>query len=160
MRFELALRIACPPEEVFAFLRDKDLYPQEPDSPVLALDKTTDGPVGVGTRYREVVRMLPCVRGEILSEITRYEPPRFLEERFEGAGMRGYLAYEFVGQETGTALIQRETLEPLGLLRLVAPLIRWMLARRLEERLEDIAAILSRRCLGDDVVSSSTEPTV
>ena len=49
---------------------------------------TTNGLPAVGTRYREVVQMLPFVRGEILSEITRYEPPSHLEERFWGAGMQ------------------------------------------------------------------------
>ncbi|MBN1247267.1 MAG: SRPBCC family protein [Anaerolineae bacterium] len=142
MYFELSVSIERPPSEVFAFLRDKDSYPQPPDSPVLALDKTTSGPVGVGTCYREVVQMLPFVRGEIVSEITRYEPNRFLEERFAGAGMRGYLAYEFVPTDGGTLLIQRETVEPLGLLKLVAPVMAWMLGRRLRQRLQDIRADL------------------
>lgn len=142
MDFELSVTIERPPSDVFAFLRDKDLYPQEPDSPVLALDKTTDGSPRPGTRYREVVQMLPLVRGEILSEITRYEPDRFLEEKFEGAGMQGYLAYEFVPRSDGTELIQRETLQPLGLLRLVGPLVRRMLSRQLRARLETIKVVL------------------
>ena len=87
--FELSIRIERPTADVFAFLRDKDLYPQEPGSPVLALEKTTAGPTAVGTRYREVVQMLPFVRGEILSEITCYEPPRRLQERFWGAANAG-----------------------------------------------------------------------
>jgi hypothetical protein len=140
--FELSVTIERTPSDVFAFLRDKDLYPQEPGSPVLALDKTTEGPPGLGTRYREVVQMLPLMRGEILSEITRYEPDRFLEEDFEGAGMRGHLAYEFVPHGGGTELIQRETLQPLGLLKLVGPLIQRMLSRRLHERLESIKVVL------------------
>ena len=93
--FELSLMIERPPSDVFAFLRDKDLYPQDPESPVLELKKTTDGPPALGTRYREVIQMLPIVRGEIFSEITRYEPGRYLEEHFEGAGMRGCLATSF-----------------------------------------------------------------
>jgi hypothetical protein len=142
MYFELSVTIERPPSDVFAFLRDKDLYPQEPGSPVLVLDKMTEGPPAVGTRYREVVQMLPLVRGEILSEITRYEPDRRLEERFRGAGMEGHLAYEFAPCGAGTELIQRETLQPLGLLRLAGPLIERMLYRRLRERLESIKAIL------------------
>jgi uncharacterized protein YndB with AHSA1/START domain len=142
MFFELSVVIARPPSDVFAFLRDKDLYPQEPGSPVLVLEKTTDGPPAVSTRYREVVQMLPFIRGEILSEITRYEPDRRLEERFRGAGMRGYLAYEFEPREGGTALNQRETLQPLGVLRLAGPLIKRMLYRRLRERLETIKSVL------------------
>ena len=142
MYFQLSVCIERPPADVFAFLRDKDLYPQEPGSPVLVLEKTTAGGPSVGTRYREVVQMLPLVRGEILSEITRYEPDRFLEERFRGAGMQGQLLYEFVPRAGGTELIQRETLQPLGVLRLVGPLMKQMLDRRLRERLEGIKSIL------------------
>ena len=96
MYFELSIWINRPPADVFAFLRDKDLYPQEPGSPVLVLEKTTPEPAGVGTRYREVVQMLPCYHGEILSEITRFKPNEYLEEDFRGAGMHGHLAYEFL----------------------------------------------------------------
>jgi uncharacterized protein YndB with AHSA1/START domain len=136
--FELSVAIARPPSDVFGFLRDKDLYPQQPGSPVLALEKTTPEPVGVGTKYREVVQMLPLVRGEMLSEITRYEPPRFLEEDFHGAGMRGHLAYEFAPDGDGTVLVQRETLEPSGLLSPFARLIERSLSVKLQERLESI----------------------
>lgn len=110
MNFEISIWIQRPPADVFAFLRDKDLYPQENGSPVLVLEKTTPGQPGVGTRYSEVVQMLPFYRGEILSEITRYEPNEFLEEDFSGAGMKGHLAYQFLPENEGTLLIQRETL--------------------------------------------------
>ena len=138
MYFELSVAIERPPSDVFAFLRDKDLYPQQADSPVLALEKTTVGAAGVGTRYREVVQMLPFARGEMLSQITRFEPPRYLEEDFHGAGMRGHLAYEFVPDGDGTVLIQRETLEPVGLLRVFSGLIERSLSTKLQERLESI----------------------
>lgn len=138
MRFELSVTIARPPAAVFAFLRDKDRYPQPPGSPVLVLDKTTPGPVGVGTRYREVVRMFPFIRGEIRSEITVYEPDHILGERFEGAGMLGYLAYELTESDGGTLLVQRETLHLTGPLKIIAPLWRRMLAPRLRERLQSI----------------------
>jgi len=149
--FELSVRIRRQPADVFRFLRDKDRYPQEPGSPVLALDKITDGEPRVGTRYREIVQMAPFVRGEILSAITRYEPPRFLEEDFEGAGMQGHLAYEFAPDVDGTLLIQRETLEPVGTLTIASPLIRLMLARRLKMRLDGIKRVLEA---GWDVDSS------
>ena len=142
MYFELSVTIDRPPSDVFAFLRDKDLYPQEPDSPVLVLEKTTSGPPALGTRYREVVQMLPFIRGEILSEITSYEPYRYLGERFQGAGMQGCLLYEFAPCGDGTKLTQRETLHPLGILRLAGPAIKRMLYRRLPERLEAIKSIL------------------
>lgn len=142
MYFELSISIDRSPADVFAFLRDKDLYPQEVDSPVLLLEKTTPGPTGTGTRYREVVQMLPYLRGEILSEITRFEPYQFLEEDFQGAGMKGHLAYQFVPEGDGTRIIQRESLHLSGPLRLVGPVVKHMLARRLTLRLEEIKRIL------------------
>jgi len=57
MFFELSVTIDRPPEDVFAFLRDKDSYPQKPGSLVLILVKITSGQAGVGTCYREVVQM-------------------------------------------------------------------------------------------------------
>ena len=67
----------------------------------MVLEKTTPGPPGVGTCYREVVQMLPFYRGEILSEITRFEPNEHIEEDFRGAGMCGQLAYHFIQEKDG-----------------------------------------------------------
>ena len=142
MYFEFSILIHRLPSDVFAFLRDKDPFPQEKGSPVLILEKTTVGPAGVGTCYREVVQMLPFVKGEILSEITRYEPCQFIEEDFEGASMKGHLAYQFLPEGGGTMLIQRETLSALGLLKPLELVIERMLSRKLQERLEEIKDVL------------------
>jgi len=142
MYFDLSITIRRAPQDVFLFLRDKDKYPQKPDSPVLILEQTTPGPAGLGTRYREVVQMLPFVRGEILSVITHFEPGQRLEEDFEGAGMIGHLAYTFVPEAGGTRLTQQETVRMRGFLRLLEPVIERMLSRQLWRRLETIKAIL------------------
>ena len=96
MYFELSIAIRRPPCDVFAFLRDKDKFPQKPGSPVLLLEPTTPGPAGIGTRYREVVQMSPFVRGDILSEATCFVPGEALEEDYQGAGMIGRLACQFL----------------------------------------------------------------
>jgi len=96
MYFELSITIQRSPREVFVFLRDKDSFQQEESSPVVLIEKTTPGSTGVGTRYREVVRMLPFYQGEIHSQITRYEPYEWLEEDYDGPGMRGHLSYQFL----------------------------------------------------------------
>jgi hypothetical protein len=140
--FELSISIHRPPADVFAFLRDKDKYPQEEDSPVLLLEQTTSGLPGVGTCYREIVQMLPFYQGEIFSTITRFEPNEHLEEDFRGAGMVGHLAYQFIPEHGGTKLIQRESLHYQGLLRFCEPVIKLLLQRRLRERLEDIKVVL------------------
>jgi hypothetical protein len=145
MFFELSILIDRPPAEVFAFFRDKDKHPQEKGSAVLLLEKTTPGETGVGTRYREVVQMLPFYQGEILSEITRFEAHEYLEEDFWGAGMRGHLAYQFVSEGQGTLLTQRQKLHYRGVLRVLEPLISLVLGRRLRSRLGDIKSILENR---------------
>lgn len=142
MYFELSITIKRSPSDVFAFLRDKDKYPHEENSPILSLEKTTPGPPGIGTHYREVVQMLPFFRGEILSEITRFEASKFLEEDFEGAGMEGHLAYQFLQEGNETRLIQRETIRCRGLLRILEPIVKRILSLRLRERLEDIKEVM------------------
>ncbi len=142
MYFELSIVIRRPPSDVFAFLRDKDQFPRKESSPVLVLEKTTPEPTRVGTRYREVVQLLPFVRGEIFSEINRYEPEKYLEEDFEGASMKGHLAYQLLPEGDGTRLIQRENISLQGLLRLFEPIIERALLRRLKDRLDGIKAVL------------------
>jgi len=137
--FELSVTTVRPTAVVFAFLRDKHLHVREPGSPVVLLEKATPGEVAVGTRFREVVRMLPGIQGEIRSIVTRCEPDRALEEDFAGAGMRGHLAYEFVVEGGGTRLVQRQTLVLAWWLRPLQPLVRWAFGRRLHGRLDGIA---------------------
>ncbi len=149
MKFERSISINCKPEKVFSFLRDKDQFQQEPDSPVLLLEKTTPGPVGVGTSYREVVQMFPLIKGEILSTVQRYEPPRYLEESFRGTGMDGNLAYEFNPVEEGTHLIQRETIQFHGLFGLFSSLMGRMLLKAVEARLEGIKKVLESKPAGE-----------
>jgi carbon monoxide dehydrogenase subunit G len=150
MHFDLSIRIERSPQDVFGFLRDKDKYPQEPGSPVLVLDQTTPGPAGVGTRYLEVVRMLPFVRGEIHSVITDFEPGRRLAEDFEGAGMVGHLEYRFEPEGDGTRLTQRETIQTRGFVRALAPLVKRMLGRQLRKRLEGMKTILESGWVVDE----------
>lgn len=142
MYFELSITIRRRPAEVFAFFRDIDKSPQKKDSPVLVLEQATPGAPGVGTHYREVVQMLPFVRGEFLSVITRFEPNEHLEEDFEGAGFKGHLAYRFLPEDDGTRLIQREKMSAQGLLKVLEPIIERRLSRQLRVRLEGIKTIL------------------
>jgi len=142
MYFELSININLSQEEVFIFLRDKDKYTQKEGSPVLSLEKTTETPVDIGTRYREVVQMLPFYKSEILSEITRYDPPAYLEEDFFSAGMKGHLAYQFIDKGGSTKLIQRERIYFTFPLNLFNPIIKKVLHRKLVERLEEIKADL------------------
>jgi len=136
--FELCIDISRPPVEVFAFLCNIDQMiaqtPLEKRRLVPVYEKVTPGPVGVGTRYRELVRVLPFAHMEILNEITGFEPDQRLELEWTGGG-KGDLAYRLDLMRGGTRLHQRQSLEPRGVLRLFSPFISsahpWMTSRSL-----------------------------
>jgi hypothetical protein len=142
MYFESSITINRPPYDVFAFLRDKDKYPQKENSPVRALEQTTVGEPNVGTQYREVIRIVPFLHFEILSEITRFEPGKSLEEDFHSGVLKGHLAYEFIAEGAATRCIQRQTFSMIGFLRVFEPLIELMFTRQMQKRLETIKSVL------------------
>ncbi len=140
-----SIDIRKPPEVVFEFLANIQDVQQSDDSPVLALDLITEGPPRLGSRYREVVQMMPFVKGEILSEITAFEFPRVLEMTWTGPGMIGTDRYELDTHQNGTVLNHTKCTSFPGVLRVFEPIMRKPLIPRLEQRLADIKRILEGR---------------
>lgn len=137
-----SIDIRRAPEAVFDLLANIQDVQQEEDSPVLALELITEAPPRLGSRYREVVQMTPLFKGEIMSEITAFEPPRLLELTWEGTGMIGTDRYELTKFEDGTRLHHTKCVSWPGVLRLLEPIMRIPLIPRLEERLVDIKQLL------------------
>jgi len=142
MLHEFRIQINKPPVEVFQFLCNKDTYKQQDGSPVLLLEKTTAGPLNVGTRYREVVQMAPFVKSQILSEITRYEPYSVLEEKWSGSGLKGILTYFFHQVDQGTELVQHVNIETHWLLRPFNTIISKTYSKAAQYRLGIIKTVL------------------
>lgn len=144
MEFELSAFIQRPVGEVFGFLRDIERYAGLPGSVVPVYDKLTPGPTGVGTRYREVIRLTPWHSMENESELTEFEPPARLASRFwfRNGRLHGALLYTLTPHNGGTHLTQRQTLAPRGWLRPLRPLIRFTFARQLRRRLDTIKFLL------------------
>lgn len=140
-----SIDIRKPPEVVFAFLANIQDVQQPDDSPVLALDLITEGPPRLGSKYREVVQMMPFVKGEILSEITAFESPRVLEMTWSGPGMRGTDRYELDTHPYGITLNHKKCTSFPGILRVLEPIMLKPLIPRLEQRLVDIKRILESR---------------
>lgn len=134
--------IRRPPEAVFDFLANIHEVQQDEGSPVLELELMTPGPVRLGSRYREVVQMMPFFRGEIVSTITAYERPVVLQMDWTGPGMTGRDRYELAASSEGTTLVHRKWTSASSLLRALEPLMRKPLIPRLEARLVDIKRLL------------------
>ncbi len=137
-----SINIGRRPEEIFHVLANVHRVRQAENSPVLALEMTTSGPPGLGSKFREVVRMLPFYDGEFLSEVTAFEPPVLLEEVWTGPGMSGRDRYELTEIQDGTKLVHQKWVSCLGLLRIMEPFVRRALFQRLEWRLDEIKRIL------------------
>jgi len=84
--FSLTLEIACPPEEVFAYLTDVSRVPEWQSS---ARSAEIDGEVRKGARIRE--RRTFMGHGvNVELEVTAYDPPR----RFDLSSRGGPVSYE------------------------------------------------------------------
>lgn len=142
MEFHLACSIDCSPAEVFTFLSSLDQLPWEQHPVVADYQKVTPGPTGVGTLYREVVRLPLGMRMVIHSKVTRYELSRRLEYRWWAPGMRGELAYRLQPEGVGTHITQVQSLHPQGVFKLFSPLIQRVFSHRIADRLESIKAQL------------------
>jgi uncharacterized protein YndB with AHSA1/START domain len=133
--FSSSVNIARPPEAVFEFLTNVHRVQQAEGSPVLALDMTTSGAPRLGSRYREVVQMLPFYKGEFISEITAFEPPRLLELAYTGPGMIGGDRYDITATQEGANLHHKKWVSFTGLLRIIEPFMRKPFFSNLEARL-------------------------
>ena len=124
--------IGRPVEEVFDFVADERNEPRYNAQMRLA-EKVSEGPIGLGTRYRaEVVSGRQVVPMDI--EFTGFERPRMLESTTRMAPMdvRYTLSFDPVSQ--GTRMRWVGEVEPKGFLRLMTPVVGWM-GRRQERRI-------------------------
>lgn len=142
MDYDLAVTIRRPSGTVWPILDDIQDHIHAPGSPVPEMEKIPPGPVRVGTRWREVVRLLPGLTMTMWSEVTAVEAGHVLEETFRGPWMSGRIRYEIEPVAGGCVLHQRETLTPHGPLRVVAGPMDRMLRPRLEARLHDIRDLI------------------
>jgi uncharacterized protein YndB with AHSA1/START domain len=148
MEFEFSTEIDRPVSEVFAFLADMRNHPQEERTKVLLVEKTTPGPIGLGTRFREVVQMLPLVRVEMISEVTEYDPGERVAFAWSGGGMEGVLTLSFTARDGGTSLALRETIRTRGLTKLAEPQLHRAFKDTLAKRLEGLKSVLEHEEAG------------
>lgn len=150
MDFEFRSVVNRPLEDVFVFFRDIDQHAGRKGSIVPVLEKTTPGSVSIGTRYYEVVQILPFVTGKIVTEVVACEANRRLGYRFVALGMNGELSYLFQPAPAGTEIVQMQSLYPVGFLRIFKPVIGVLFSRMASKRLSGIKKVLESGILGDD----------
>jgi uncharacterized protein YndB with AHSA1/START domain len=132
--FENTVMIGRPIEEVFGFLSDLENIPRWNDA-IVETRKVSEGPVGVGTIYRQV-RSVPS-RSEERFEVTVYNPPRYLEIRGQLGPFPSRLSYALDAVPEGTRITNAVELELRGpgrlLGRVAVPRVRDAVAANLQK---------------------------
>jgi carbon monoxide dehydrogenase subunit G len=140
--FENTVIIRRPVEEVFAFLADFENVPRW-NFAIVETTKTSPGPVGVGTTYRQT-RSVPT-RSEERFEVTALEPPRRLKVQGQIGPFRARIGYLLEPAGSGTRLRNLVDLGSSGPLTLVAALATSRVKHAVAANLETLEQLLSTR---------------
>jgi uncharacterized protein YndB with AHSA1/START domain len=116
---EAEVDIKRSPEDVFDYCSDPNREPEW--NPMMKrIVKVTDGPIGVGTRFKtEFVNGPP-----MLIECMSYQRPRGWAFSGASRALKATSEGQVVPTSEGAHLVMRMELEPRGLLRLATPLLR------------------------------------
>ncbi len=113
-----------PVEEVFDTVADERNEPRF-NSEMISAEQITDGPIGLGTRYRAEV-LSGGKPTEMIIEFTGFDRPRRLASRTWMAAMdiEGALTFDPVPE--GTRMRWEWEVHPHGFLRLMGPFVAYM----------------------------------
>ena len=125
---QVSMTLTQSPEEAFDFLSD---LPNEPawNPECLSVEKTSPGPVGVGTTY--VGRMRGV--GRVDTELVTHDRPRAFSTSERSRAASGTFEFQFVPEDGGTRVDVSMRLTPRGPMRLLEPLVRRMAGKMLAE---------------------------
>lgn len=98
--FDTVLVIAASPDRVFSTMVDLDGWSSWMKG-LVAVEKLSDGPVGVGTEWRETRKMMGHVGSEVF-DVTAFDPPRSMSLHVDGArgaSKKGHYRYDYRFEE-------------------------------------------------------------
>jgi hypothetical protein len=129
-RVEGEIIISRPVEEVFDFVADERNEPRY-NPRMLGAEQISEGPIGVGTRFRTEVETMGRTMPMIV-EFTKYERPRRFGSVTRSSMMEteGALTFELVSG--GTRMRWSWDVRPRGMLKLMAPIVG-VIGRRQEQ---------------------------
>jgi uncharacterized membrane protein len=136
---EISIVINRPLDEVFAYLAGEDNNVNW-RSGMVDVQKTSQGPVGVGTTYR-IVNHVMGRRMESDAEVTEYELNRKYATRNK-SGPRIETRRFFETFDGGTRVTFAIDADLAGLFHLAEPLIASMARRRMENDVADLKDLL------------------
>jgi len=119
--FEMTEWVARSPKDVFQFVTDSANAPKVSDS-VIRMEKLTDGPMGVGTRYQET-RLMDGKEQQAVLEVVAFENGSRYSVRNETQGIETVYQYEFSPENDGTRIVLTCNVNAKGLKKAMVPVV-------------------------------------
>lgn len=138
--FEMSVEINRPVEEVFSFFSNLDNRKQW-ESGLEELSQTSEGPVGVGTTWRETVRAMGR-RMELTLELTGYEPNKQWNEKIDAGSMKAEVNITFDSTNGGTRVNGVVDMQIGGFLKLASPIVTRTLRKQMQADINRLKAVL------------------
>ena len=143
-----SIEIKRRPEEVFAYLDQPERHGEwQPE--IVSTEVETDGPVGVGTRVKEM-RKMGGREQDSSYEITEHDPPGKTSFRGIAGAVRpeGTVTVESIGDGSSSRVTLDFNLVGYGLGRLIVPLARRQAAKTIEANQQLLKEKLESRAEG------------
>lgn len=140
--FTIETHIGRPAGEVFDYVTDPDRLATWQTSTVSAA-KEGGGPVGLGTRMREVHRGPRGREVEQVVEVSEWEPGRTFALRIVEGPLPIHLRVTLEEVDGGTLMRFRPHGQPRGAMRIAQPLLRRVLRRQFTRDCERLAEVLA-----------------
>lgn len=125
--FEMNEWIARTPKEVFDFITASENAPKVTSS-IVSMVKLTEGPVRVGTRYRET-RLMNGKEHSTELEVAAYEPDQRYAMKNLTEGIETIYHYSFKPEKEGTRIELVCEVKATGLKKLMVPVVASILKK-------------------------------
>ena len=138
--FNMSEWVARPPKEVFDFITTSENASKIVQS-VTSLVKLTDGPVRVGTRYRET-RLMGGKEQQAELEIVEFEPTQKYAMQNVTSGIETVYRYNLQPERDGTRINLVCEVKAKGIKKLMLPLVVSILKKEDGDHLQRVKKVL------------------
>jgi uncharacterized protein YndB with AHSA1/START domain len=144
IQVECSTQVARPREEVFEYLTDVDKLPSW-QSGVTSVSRVTQGPVGVGTQFRQLARVGPW-KLDVLCTVTDVKiNERYAFQARSTGPLDCDVAFNLQPVAGGTRLTVNGRAQLKGVFRLLRPMLAHGLRKETRQELETLRLIVEAR---------------
>jgi len=138
--FNMSEWVARPPKDVFDFITASENAPKTVNS-VTSMVKLTEGPVRVGTRYRET-RLMNGKEQQAELEIVEFEPTQKYAMQNVTEGIETVYRYNIQPERDGTRIDLFCEVKAKGIKKLMLPLVASILKKEDGDHLQRVKKVL------------------